>query len=149
MDWADIVRRQINAGRTMERVRVIDDDETGYQQWAEWSAGYNRAGGELIHRVRRSQADARGLHYEPAEFWLLDDKLVISLSFEPTDRPANVSESEAVALGLDAGLYRLAFIELIDDDETLARARQVRDRAMSLTQETTPNECVTKPSGRG
>ena len=108
--WADHIRRLVETGRTMERVRVIDEPETDYQRWAEWSADINRSGGEVIHRIIRSEADRLGLTYEPVEFWLFDDELVVWLTFD--------DEYELVAVDTD------------DSADGLTRACQVRDLAM-------------------
>jgi hypothetical protein len=135
LSWVATVRRQVTEGRTMERVRVIDDEETGYQRWADWSANYNRAGGEVIHRVTRSQANAHGLRHEPSDFWLLDDDLVVVMSFTPTHWPEGIGDESALALGLDKGLYDLTLVQVEDSAEALARAREVRDRAMAIVEE--------------
>lgn len=75
--WMRLVHRLVHEeGKTVARVRVVDEPMTDYQRWLCWTARWNREAGEVIdclpraelRRVRREL-----LAFSPAaDWWLLD-----------------------------------------------------------------------------
>ena len=108
--WLAEVRQRRAAGKTMERVRVVDDPMTDIQRWADWAADFNRQAGEVILGLARPRARAVGLLDDaPTDFWLMDDQLVLLMAFSPS--------------------YELLSITADDDSATVGWACDIRDRA--------------------
>lgn len=73
--WLDQVARSAEAGRTMSRVRVVEEPPTPYQEFGRWAASWHVAAGEDIRYLSRSAFNRLGI---PADdWWLLDDKLIL------------------------------------------------------------------------
>ena len=117
--WLDEVRARTVAGRTMERVRVVDEPMTDRQRWADWAADFNREAGEVIHRLSRPAAGKAGLLDDaPTDFWLMDGGLVLFLVF---DAESNLVEVEAD-----------------NEPATIRWAIDVRDRATAAVEVASP-----------
>ncbi|MER7280462.1 DUF6879 family protein [Dactylosporangium sp. NPDC000244] len=87
--WFDRVRDLTERGRTMRRVRVHDTPPTDSQRWERWIDPHNKAAGETIHYLTRSQAEEIGLLKavgDNIDFWLLDDEAVIVMRFDADGR---------------------------------------------------------------
>ncbi|OPG03063.1 hypothetical protein B1R27_30055 [Streptomyces sp. GKU 895] len=82
-DWSQNIRRQVLAGKTIGRVRVVDEPPTEGQLFLLADSPRNTAAGEDIRILSRSEADARLL---PAEdFWIFDSRMVARLNFDDED----------------------------------------------------------------
>lgn len=82
-EWSRNIRRQVLAGKTIGRVRVVDEPPTEGQLFLLADSPRNTAAGEDIRCLTRSEADARLL---PAEdFWIFDSRMVARLNFDDQD----------------------------------------------------------------
>ncbi|MER7927047.1 DUF6879 family protein [Streptomyces sp. NPDC096057] len=82
-DWSRNIRRQVLAGKTIGRVRIVDEPPTEGQLFLLADSPRNTAAGEDIRCLPRSEADARLL---PAEdFWIFDSRMVARLNFDDQD----------------------------------------------------------------
>ena len=59
--WLDQVRTWTGQGKTIARVRIIDDPPTDYQRWSLWCARWHRDAGEDIRYLTREAANALGI----------------------------------------------------------------------------------------
>ncbi|MBT2410781.1 hypothetical protein J7I94_09440 [Streptomyces sp. ISL-12] len=82
-DWCAERREQVALGKRFERVRVVDEPPTSGQLYLLDNARRNSAVGEVIHNLRRGDADRLGLPTE--DFWIFDSRLVALLNFDDTD----------------------------------------------------------------
>ncbi|GGX40803.1 DUF6879 family protein [Streptomyces noursei] len=105
--WRANVRAQVAAGKSFERVRLIDQPPTEGQRFLLASGLGNVAAGEDIRNLYRSDAQRLGL--PGRDFWLFDSRMVAEFEFDDDD----------VTLG----------VRLYEDAETVVRACQVRDAA--------------------
>lgn len=82
-EWSQNIRRQVLAGKTVGRVRIVDEPPTEGQLFLLTDSPRNTAAGEDIRCLPRGAADARLL---PAEdFWIFDSRLVARLNFDDED----------------------------------------------------------------
>ncbi|MFZ3562906.1 DUF6879 family protein [Streptomyces sp. BH097] len=81
--YCETIRRQTGAGKSVARVRLLDDPPTTGQRYLLLNAERNRALGEDIRTLDRAQADRLKLGSE--DFWLFDSRLVARLNFSDTD----------------------------------------------------------------
>ncbi|WP_328441738.1 hypothetical protein OHA71_42735 [Streptomyces sp. NBC_00444] len=82
-DWSQNIRRQVLAGKTIGRVRIVDEPPTEGQLFLLADSPRNTAAGEDIRCLLRSEANARLL---PAEdFWIFDSRMVARLNFDEQD----------------------------------------------------------------
>jgi hypothetical protein len=83
-DWCDLVRSHTVAGRRVERVRILDEPPTPYQQWELWGGRWNTTAGEIIRYLARRTATDIGLipAVGPDDFWLLDNRRLITLAWD-------------------------------------------------------------------
>lgn len=109
--WLDQVHAQTAAGKTVSRVRYLEDPPTPYQQWLVWAQPAYTEAGEDMRYVRRSVAEAAGLP-SGIDFWLLDDTRVIVMEFS---EPGLISR-----------------LTLITDPGEVARYRAWRDLAVRI-----------------
>lgn len=73
-------------GCRMERVRIHQDPPTDYQRWVRWIGEWNDRAGDVMHYTTPRQASAAGLDDAgPDDWWLLDDELLIRLTFDVPD----------------------------------------------------------------
>jgi hypothetical protein len=77
--WLDQVRTWTGQGKTIARVRIIDDPPTDYQRWSLWCARWHRDAGEDIRYLIREAADALGI---PRGDWqMFDHNRVVVMAF--------------------------------------------------------------------
>lgn len=82
-EWSRNIRTQTEAGKTIGRVRIVDQQPTTGQLFLLADAPRNAAAGEDMRYLWRSDAEARRL---PAEdFWIFDSRLVALLNFDDDD----------------------------------------------------------------
>jgi hypothetical protein len=105
--WHANVRRQTDAGKRFERVRVVDEPPTLGQRFLLASGLANVDAGEDIRNLRRVQAHALGM--PESDFWLFDSRLLVTLHFDEQDQTLGV--------------------ELSEDPAEIVKACQVRDAA--------------------
>jgi hypothetical protein len=77
--WLDQIRQQVSNGKTIARVRVLDEPPTPYQQWEMWAAPWHKDAGEDIRYMPRSRAEAIGVPM--GDWWLLDESRLILMRF--------------------------------------------------------------------
>lgn len=82
-DWSQNIRNQVLAGKTIGRVRIVDEPPTEGQLFLLADSPRNTAAGEDIRCLARSEADARLLPEE--DFWIFDSRVVARLSFDDHD----------------------------------------------------------------
>ncbi len=110
--WMKRVAAHVAAGRSVGRVRIVDDPPTDYQRWLQWLDVYNRQAGEEISYLSRAVAHEVGLLTAESgpDWWLLDDERLILIHFN------------------EAG--QRTFAELIEDSPEVADAREFRTKAI-------------------
>jgi hypothetical protein len=77
LPWFEAIRRAVDAGRTVQRVRVMDQPPTPYQRFELSLAPFHEQAGEELRILATSAA--RDLSLPPVDFWLLDDRRVVTL----------------------------------------------------------------------
>lgn len=82
--WLDQVAGLARQGRTVSRVRVIDEHPTDYQRWMLWADPWYAAAGERISYMTRRRAYEVGL--PAADWWLLDDERAVIMAFDDDGR---------------------------------------------------------------
>jgi hypothetical protein len=107
--WLDRVGRLTREGKTVSRVRILNEPPSDYERWQLWAARWHAEAGEDIRYLPRSRAERIGLPVDQ-DWWLLDDERLILMEF---------------AADGDIGPKTL-----ITDDGTVARYRAWRDLAM-------------------
>jgi len=75
LPWFDAVRRAVDTGRVVRRVRVLDRPATPYQRFELSLAPYHAQAGEEVRFLAAPVAEELGL--PPFDFWLLDDHRVV------------------------------------------------------------------------
>jgi hypothetical protein len=105
--WSQNIRAQTSAGKTMGRVRIVDNPPSEGQLFLLADAPRNAAAGEDMRYLWRQEADARNLPSE--DFWIFDSRLVALLRFDDEDTFLNV--------------------EVITEPAEVNRYMQVRDAA--------------------
>lgn len=108
------IGEKTKAGITVERVRLVDDPPTPYQQWTRYMDRWNIEAGETIHYLpRRAAADAgvtKG--FAGRDWWLLDNRRLILMTYEDGRR---------------------THTELTTETSELQQARSLRDLAIRTT----------------
>jgi hypothetical protein len=116
-DWMDQVARQVSEGKTIGRVRIVDEPITDYQRWMRWMDRWNREAGETIDYLTRDRACQVKLL--PAagkqDWWLFDDERLMVMYF-------------------DEKWFR-SKVELVVDEPEVAKAREFRDLAIRAARE--------------
>ena len=77
LPWFDAIRRAVDAGRLVQRVRVVDRPPTPYQRFELSLAPFHEQAGEELRIL--ATAVARDLSLPPVDFWLLDDRRVVTM----------------------------------------------------------------------
>lgn len=90
LPWFEAVRRAVDAGRVVQRVRVVDRPPTPYQRFELSLAPFHAQAGEEVRFL--SAPVARDLSLPPLDFWLLDERRVVTLD----DAGAQVTDDPAV-----------------------------------------------------
>ncbi|HEX4816716.1 MAG TPA: hypothetical protein VFV66_28575 [Nonomuraea sp.] len=111
--WMEKVRRDVAAGKTWQRVRIVSVPPSDYTRYGIEVARLSVAAGEDIRYLRRDVAES--LELEPYDAWLLDDARLIWLHFHGADDT-------------------FAGAELVTDTEVLARHQTWRDLALKHAQ---------------
>jgi hypothetical protein len=78
-EWLADLGAWKRAGKTVSRVRVVDNPATPYQQWLIWGHECMTVAGENIQYVSRSTAQQAGLPLH--DWWLFDDQWVVEMWF--------------------------------------------------------------------
>lgn len=81
-------RRQADAGKRFERVRIVDDPPTDGQRFLLYRARFNVAAGEDVRYLYRR--DAERLRLPDRDFWLFDSQTVADLHFTDADEIVGV-----------------------------------------------------------
>ena len=79
-DWLNQVERQVQAGKTMRRVRVLDEPHTAYQRFELWTGPWHAEAGERIWYLPRARAQAVNLPLA-VDWWRLDGQQLIVTTF--------------------------------------------------------------------
>lgn len=88
--WLDKIATLTAEGKQVSRVRVLDEPPTDYQRWEMWAAPWHSQAGERIGYVPRAAAARAMLPlWLGQDWWLLDDKRVICMSFTETGEIEN------------------------------------------------------------
>ncbi|MEU3342688.1 DUF6879 family protein [Streptomyces sp. NPDC006668] len=82
-EWSRNIRSQTLAGKSIGRVRIVDEPPTQGQLFLLADSPRNTAAGEDIRCLPRSEAEARLLGNE--DFWIFDSRLVARLNFDAED----------------------------------------------------------------
>ncbi|MEW2498219.1 DUF6879 family protein [Streptomyces nodosus] len=86
--YCETIRRQRAAGKSVARVRLVDDPPTTGQRYLMINAERNAELGEDIRTLRREDAD--GLRLGNEDFWIFDSRLVARLNFTDGDELTDV-----------------------------------------------------------
>lgn len=81
--WLERVAKLTGEGKSVSRVRVLDEPPTDYQRWLMQADPWHAAAGEDIRYIPRGRAARVGLPL-PGDWWLLDDTQVITMQFTDT-----------------------------------------------------------------
>jgi hypothetical protein len=120
-DWFAQTRHQVAEGKTIGRVRIIDEPTTDYQRWMQWMDRWNRDAGETIQYLTRAAARAAGLPVDGGnDWWLFDDQRLMLMHFD----------SE----------YRRIKVELLEGEPEVEQARRWRETAIAAAQD----DCTAK-----
>lgn len=115
--WMKQVAGHVASGKTVGRVRIVDEPLTDYQRWMRWMDRWNREAGETIDYLTRRHAREVGLL--PAagneDWWLFDNERLLLMHFD------------------DKG-FRTR-VELLVDEPEIIKARQFRDLAIRAARE--------------
>jgi hypothetical protein len=85
--WLDQVREWTGQGKTIARVRIVDNPPTDYQRWSLWCACWHRDAGEDIRYLSRQTAGALGI---PGGDWqIFDHSHLVLMAFTPTGEPSD------------------------------------------------------------
>lgn len=87
-EWCTNIRRQTAAGKTVGRVRVVDNPPTEGQLFLLDYAKCNAATGEDVRSLWRADFDR--LNVPAEDWWLFDSRLVAILRFDASDVLVNV-----------------------------------------------------------
>lgn len=107
-EWSANIRTQTAAGKTIGRVRIVDQPPTTGQLFLLTDAPRNAAAGEDMRYLWRSIAQTQ--HLPAEDFWIFDSRLVARLNFDEDDV--------------------LLDVEVITEPAEVLRYCQVRDAAM-------------------
>ncbi|MEV0003067.1 DUF6879 family protein [Micromonospora sp. NPDC050980] len=82
--WLDLMQTETSTGKTVERVRVIDEPPSDYLRFEMSVTPHNLAAGEDIRYLGRRRAAELAL--PDYDFWLFDSRVVAFLHFTDDDR---------------------------------------------------------------
>lgn len=110
-EWMGQVERQVAEGKSIGRVRIVDQPPTDYQRWMQWLDRWNREAGEVIHYLTRSAARQAGLPVDDRiDFWLFDDTRLVLMHHDSQGRRVKV--------------------EMVVDEPEVTAARRLRQVAL-------------------
>jgi hypothetical protein len=78
--WLERMARFTSEGKTVQRVRVLDEPPTDYQRWMLWGVPWHIEAGEDIRYITRGRAQTIGLPLD-LDWWLLDGERLILMRF--------------------------------------------------------------------
>lgn len=115
--WMAQVARQTTEGKTVGRVRIVDDPITDYQRWMRWMDHWNREAGETIDYLSRRHACEVGLIPAVGEedWWFFDNCRLMVMHYDDIGRTVRV--------------------ELLDEEPEIVLARRWRDLAVRAARE--------------
>jgi hypothetical protein len=96
--WTEMVTRQTSAGKTVRRVRVMDDPLTDYNRFMIYCGHRNVSVGEDIRYLARDRANE--LDLPDHDFWVFDSARLLELRFTDDGRLIGqdlVQDAEIVA----------------------------------------------------
>jgi uncharacterized protein DUF6879 len=111
-DWCDRVRLASSSGRIFSRVHVVTEPPSTYIRYELAAYAASSRAGEHI-RILPVRGREWPRHIPPADFWLFDDSVLLSLAYNP------------------AGQLTSAYVA--DSGRPVARARRIRDEATRLS----------------
>jgi hypothetical protein len=82
--WLDLMSAQTRSGKSVQRVRVVDDPPSDYLRWEIANTPHNLDAGEDIRYLSRDRA--RALRLPDYDYWMFDDRLLVVLEFDDLDR---------------------------------------------------------------
>lgn len=94
--WTEMVSRDLAAGKTWQRVRIVSVPLSDYNQYSLKVARLGVQAGEDIRYLPRE--DAAQLSIEPYDAWLFDAQLLVHLHFNDDDtfRRAEIIHDDAI-----------------------------------------------------
>lgn len=101
--WLDQIASLTAQGKTIGRVRILDEPPTGYQRSEMWADPWHAGAGERISYMTRTQATELHLPLG-GDWWLLDDERLIVMRFTSegeTDGKTLITDPGAVAVFRD------------------------------------------------
>lgn len=114
-DWLDRCWRHCSAGGEIQRVRLLDDPPTSYQQWGISITSWHEQAGDHIRYLSCHVADH--LKIPITNWWLFDDAYVVAMSYGGGEVPGKI---------------------LINDPEVIAKHLTWRDLAVAHAAEPVP-----------
>ena len=84
--WLTLVAAHTAAGRLIERVRIVSEPLTEYTRFELAAYSDNIAAGEKIGIIPRAALTDADQGWASEDFWILDEKLVVLLSYDDTGR---------------------------------------------------------------
>jgi hypothetical protein len=84
--WLRKVREISEAGRRLDRIRVLESPPTPYQSFELHMARYNIAAGETLRTIDRAAAVEHGIP-DRADWWIFDDEVVALMRFAADGTP--------------------------------------------------------------
>jgi hypothetical protein len=103
-DWCATIQRHVDAGRTVQRARIVSEPLSDYQRWSHSIAHPMVDAGEDIRWTPRRKVSSVALPGN--DFYLFDGQLVVSLHYSGDGLSAGLTTSADPA---DIDLCRTAF----------------------------------------
>lgn len=89
--WFTQIAGQVADGKTIGRVRIVEEPPTDYQRWMLWMDRWNTEAGETIQYLTRNAARAAGLPVDDGrDWWLFDDRRLMVMYFDDEHRRVRV-----------------------------------------------------------
>ncbi|MGH8897307.1 MAG: DUF6879 family protein [Egibacteraceae bacterium] len=114
--WLALIRANTDAGKRMERVHILERPLTGYARWELSTYPDNAAAGEQIFI-----ADRAGLKDLHEDFWLFDDRDLVTLRYDEDGRWLGVDLRPESDLDRYRAMRDLALAEAVPLADYLAR----------------------------
>lgn len=115
--WLALIRANTNAGKRMERVHILERPLTGYVRWELSTYPDNAAAGEQIFI-----ADRVGLEDLREDFWLFDDRDLVTLRYDEDGRWLGVDLRPESELDRYRAMRDLALGQAVPLADYLARS---------------------------
>ncbi|MFI8873988.1 DUF6879 family protein [Streptomyces sp. NPDC055243] len=121
--WNQNIRGQVDQGKRVGRVRVLDDPPTDGQRFLLAYGAVNVAAGEDVGCLWRSEAQRIGPLEE--DFWIFDSRLVAILHFDDTDVLTSIetitepAEVVRYSMARDAAVHHaIPYADFVDQAST-------------------------------